>query len=307
MASRDFPIVGDSLALGYRFQRHWDNSMAAAFFFGELGAGLFLVSALYGSTWGMLLGIAITAVLKTYFHLSHMGVPGRAWRAMLRPDRSWISRGLLSIIVFTGAGVLHVLLNGFGLAESLGGGAAITAFARLMHIVALLAALLVMTYHGFAIADSQSIAFWNTGLMPVSSLVYSALGGTMIVLGLNLAPAAASAGTAWLPPAHGAAVLLLVVVIVVLAAMLNAANRGSPGARKSLQLLLRHGPYVKWFYGAVLVGGLLLPLALLTLAGPSRWIYLLAALAALGGYFSFRMLVFKVGLYDPIISFARQV
>jgi len=30
---------GDTLRVGYRFQRHWDNSMAYAFFCAELGAG----------------------------------------------------------------------------------------------------------------------------------------------------------------------------------------------------------------------------------------------------------------------------
>jgi hypothetical protein len=185
MASREFPIVGDSLVLGYRFQRYWDDAMARAFFCGELGAGLFLVGALYGSLICMIVGVGITAILKTYFHLSHMGVPARSWRAMLRPDRSWISRGAISIVLFTGAAVLHILLNGFGLAETLGA----VAYQRncsLVKIVPLLA-LFVMMYHGFAISDSTSISFWNTGLMPISSLAYSALGG--MVLSLNCPPA----------------------------------------------------------------------------------------------------------------------
>jgi formate-dependent nitrite reductase membrane component NrfD len=304
MASRNFPIVGDSLVLGYRFQRHWDNSMANAFFFGELGAGVFLAGALYGSVITMIIGVAITAILKTYFHLSHMGVPGRAWRAILRPDRSWISRGAISIVLFSGTAILHILLNGFGLTETLGGGGAVVTFAWLMKVAAVLMALVVMTYHGFAIADSSAISFWNTGLMPVSSLAYSALSG--VVLALNLDPGATAAGNALLPPAHSAALLLLVVATVVLLALLNGANRGSPGARKSLHLLLRHGPYVKWFYGAVLGAGLVLPFALLTLAEPSRLVYLLTGIAVLGGYYAFRVLVFKVGLYDPIISFAPE-
>lgn len=37
MASRVFPIVGDSLELGYRYQRYWNQSIANAFFCGELG------------------------------------------------------------------------------------------------------------------------------------------------------------------------------------------------------------------------------------------------------------------------------
>ncbi|MGH6629899.1 MAG: hypothetical protein ACREB3_09235 [Burkholderiales bacterium] len=32
----------------------------------------------------------------------------------------------------------------------------------------------------------------------------------------------------------------------------------------------------------------------------------LAVLATLAGYFAFRVLVFKVGLYDPLISFASE-
>jgi len=302
MASRDFPIVGDSLALGFRFQRHWDDSMAAAFFFGELGAGIFLAGALYGSALTMIVGVLVTAVLKTYFHLAHMGVPGRAWRAILRPDRSWISRGFISIIVFTGSALLHILLTGFGLAEHLGAaGAQLAAVAK---VVSILVAIVVMTYHGFAIADSTSISFWNTGLMPVSSLIYSALGG--VVVSLVLAPAATANRDGMLPAGHNAATLLVVVAAIALLALLNGANRGSPGARKSLQLLIKDGPYVKWFYGAVLLAGLILPFALLTLAPPSFATHLLVALGVLGGYYGFRVLVFKVGLYDPIISFARQ-
>ncbi|MDT8319108.1 MAG: NrfD/PsrC family molybdoenzyme membrane anchor subunit [Xanthomonadales bacterium] len=304
MATRDFPIVGDSLVLGYRFQRHWDNSMATAFFFGELGAGLFLIGALYGSLISMIFGVSITAILKTYFHMAHMGVPGRAWRAMIRPDRSWISRGFISIVVFTGAALLNILLNGFGLAETLGGGAVVSAIAWLMKVLSIMAALFVMTYHGFAIADSSSISFWNTGLMPVSSVAYSALSG--VVLALSLDPAATAAGTFLLPSAHGAALILLVVTTIVLLAMINAANRGSPGARKSVRLLLKDGPYAAWFFGIVMAVGLLLPFVLLVLSEPNRLVYLVTAAAILAGYFSFRVLVFKIGLYDPIISFAPE-
>ncbi|KAA3628643.1 MAG: nitrite reductase, partial [Proteobacteria bacterium] len=96
MSTRNAPIVGDSFKVGYRFQRYWDTPMANAFFFGELGAGFFFVSLLVGFVPGMAVGILLTCVLKTYFHISHMGVPPKAWRAIIRPDRSWISRGILA-------------------------------------------------------------------------------------------------------------------------------------------------------------------------------------------------------------------
>jgi formate-dependent nitrite reductase membrane component NrfD len=305
MATRDFPIVGDSLVLGYRFQRHWNQSMANAFFFGELGAGIFLAAFLYGSVVGMIVGVLITAVLKTYFHMSHMGVPERAWRAILRPDRSWISRGAISIVIFTGAAVLYIALGRLGLLGWLG--LEDSAFGQgllwVVQWVAVVFAMLVMVYHGFAIADSSSISFWNTGMMPVSSFSYSFLSG--LVVTMNLDPQAGAAAVGMMPPIHSATLIALVLTMLILAAMLQAANRGAPGARMSLRLLLREGPYVKAFYGLVVLVGLVLPFVLL-LAQPSRIGNLLIALGILAGYYTFRSLVFKVGLYDPIISFAPE-
>jgi formate-dependent nitrite reductase membrane component NrfD len=305
MASREFPIVGDSLALGYRFQRHWDTSMANAFFCGELGAGLFLVGLLYNSVTSMIVGVSITAILKTYFHLSHMGVPGRSWRAMLRPDRSWISRGAISIVFFSGAAILHILFSGFGVLGALGFGesSAAGAITWIVQLGAIIFAMFVMLYHGFAIADSSSISFWNTGLMPISSFSYSALGG--LVLAMNLDPSASSAAGGMLPPAHSASLLMVIVTALMVMAMLQGANRGSPGAKMSLQLLIKRGPFVKWFFGLVLGVGFVVPFLLL-LAPSSRFGDLVIALCVLAGYYTFRSLVFKVGLYDPPISFAPE-
>ena len=83
--------------------------MATAFFFGEIGAGLFLVSLAFDSLTGMTLGVLCTAVGKTTGHMLHLGQPLRAWRAIFRIDRSWVSRGLLAIILFTGFGAGYIL------------------------------------------------------------------------------------------------------------------------------------------------------------------------------------------------------
>jgi len=88
-------------------------------------------------------------------------------------------------------------------------------------------------------------------------------------------------------------------------ALLQGANRGSPGAKMSLRLLTRQGPYVKWFFGLVLIVGFVVPFLLL-LGPASRLIDLLIAISVLAGYYTFRSLVFKVGLYDPVISFAPE-
>jgi formate-dependent nitrite reductase membrane component NrfD len=287
MAINDLPIVGDSFALGYRFQRYWDTPMANAFFFGELGAGLFFVSLLRGSVQGMLAGLLITGLLKTYFHLSHMGVPSRSWRAITRPDRSWVSRGLLGIVGLMSFGGATVLIAWTGIL------APDSLLVLLLKFLAGLAALVVMTYQGLAMSHSTAIAFWNTGLMPVASLTYAMTGGVMLFLA-----AVPESAQSLLP----VALLLHLCIAAVLLSMLHAARHGSPGARKSAELLTRT-IYAKWFLVFVCGAGVLLPALLLWLAGNVQPAILIAAAGTLAGYYTFRLLVFKAGVYEPIMSF----
>lgn len=298
MSARDLPIVGDSFAVGYRFQRYWDTPMANAFFFGELGAGFFLVALLFDWAPGMVAGLLITALLKTYFHLTHMGVPGKSWRAIVRPDRSWISRGLLGIVCLVGFGGVYVLLTGFDLATDWGLAPALVTTLR---ILAGAAALVVMTYQGFAMSHSTAISLWSTGLMPVSSLVYSAAGGVLLMLSAGWHGVLAAA-----PDARRllvtAALVLLVAIAVVLLSLLHAAHHGSPGGRKSVELLTRSF-YAKWFYAVVWLAGLLVPAGLLLAAGNSHLAVLFATAGMLSGYYGFRLLIFRAGVFEPIMNF----
>ena len=296
MATRDLPIVGDSFAVGFRFQRYWDTPMANAFFFGELGAGLFFVSLLCGYAGGMVAGLLITGLLKTWFHLSHMGVPAKSWRAILRPDRSWVSRGLLGIVCLMGFGGLHAFVTWTGALEP---GSIV---ALLLQLAAAAAALVVMTYQGFAMSHSTAISLWNTGLMPVSSLLYSATGGVMLVL----------VGGSWngfFVQAHEtrpilvtAALVLMLALAVLLLSLLHAAHHGSPGGRKSVELLTR-SYFAKWFYTFVCALGLALPAVLLAGGSGSFAAVALAAAGMLAGYYAFRVLIFKAGVFEPILNF----
>ena len=146
MAIEDKVFSGDTLRVGYRFQRHWDNSMAYAFCCAEFGAGLFFVSLLLENTIGMVLGLAV------------------------------------------------------------------------MHL---------MFLHGG----------WH----------------------------------------------------------------GSPGARTSVELLLQT-LYARWFWGLVVVVGLALPALILWAAPASKVLAIVSALATLAGFLAWRILIFKIGVYEPIMS-----
>ena len=297
-SSRDLPIVGDSFNVGYRFQRYWDTPMANAFFCGELGAGIFLVSAAIGYMPGMLLGLLVTSVLKTWFHMTHMGVPMKSWRAILRPDRSWISRGLLSIVFYAGFGFAYLGLAWLGLAETLGISEGLVG---LVKALAVLSAVVVATYQGFAMSHSTAISLWNTGMMPVSSLVYALTAGVLVILAIGwngfLADAPALRSTL-----VTAGLVDMGVLAIVHLSLLHAAHHGSPGGRKSVELLVRSF-YAQWYWGVTWAVGILVPTVLLWSAGGSYAAVLVAAAGVLVGFYSFRVLIFKAGLFEPIMSF----
>jgi sulfite dehydrogenase (quinone) subunit SoeC len=285
-------LVGNSFRLGYRFQRYWDTSMALAFFSAETGAGLFVLSLLLGYLPGMIVGLALVGTLKPYFHLAHMGVPQKSWRAVLRPDRSWISRGTLSIGVLVGCGALHILDRAYGLQASLGVPAVV---AMLAGWGALAAGLMVMCYQGFAMAHSDALALWASPLVPLSSLLYSASAGVLLLLVLG----SGSLETAQLQTLRYAAVLLLLADIAVVQALLAVARRKSRGGAFSAQLLTQ-GQFARHFRNLVIGLGQLLPLVAMLLFGGFRAAAVLASIAMLCGFFAFRLLMFRAAVFEPI-------
>lgn len=284
-------LVGNSFKLGYRFQRYWDTSMALAFFFAEAGAGLFLVSFHFDFLPGMIAGLAVAGTLKPYFHLAHMGVPNKSWRAILRPDRSWISRGAIAIGVMVGFGVLYVADLGLGLMSGLGLPAGAGEVAGWLAVAG---ALTVMCYQGMAMSDSESFTLWASTLLPVSSFLYALTAGSLLAL---------AAGWEVLGERRAAladlALLLLLLDLVVVAGILVRAARKSKGGAFSVELLTQ-GEYARHFIGLVFAVGLVLPAAILA-TSVTHAAVLAATATMLAGFLAFRLLIFKAAVFEPIM------
>jgi formate-dependent nitrite reductase membrane component NrfD len=289
MSIADKVFSGDTLRVGYRFQRYWDNSMAYAFFCAEVGAGLYFVSLLLDSLVGMAVGFVVVSTGKPYFHLAHMGVPMKSWRAMLRPDRSWISRGVWLLAGLMGSGFLYLVALFFG--EQLGIGSD-SVLLWMLKIASAASALGVMTYQGFAMSHSSAISIWNSAIMPMASLLYS------LTLGLAVArallPATQAAGLT------DTLLLLLLGLAVMHLMLLHGGWHGSPGARTSVELLLQ-SLYARWFWGLVAAVGIILPALALYVGPASGMAAVVPAVAILAGFMAWRILIFKIGVYEPIM------
>lgn len=274
---------------GYKRQTRWGRSEASVFALESAGAPLVVATLATGAPLAaMVLGLVMVAAAITLLFL-HLGNPQRAWMAIRNVRHSWISRGTLVLGGFVGLGAFYVLLR-FAGAPSTG----IEAPIRYMLYAA---GVFIPLYPGLVLSASPAIPFWNSGLLPVLSLIQGV----------------ASAATIWLASASGdmaAGVPLPLVVLwlvlthaAVTALYLAAMQQRSGAAARSVRDLIAAQPLAFWACGCGL--GLAVPLAVtlwLALSGPLPLaVVAAAALARFAGDLALRHAILKAGMFDPVI------
>ncbi len=295
MNSKVYQMVGDEFELGYRHQEYWGWTIALAFFFGEVGAGFFFISAFFNFNLGMIAGWLMVSVCKPAALFMHLGQPFRAWRAIMGIKSSWISRGLASSIIYTGFGAIHILnqYQNF-LPESL---------ATPVFAIAMLGCIGVMIYLGFVLSYSPSIPLWDSGLMPIISLTYGLLGGVTLVLLFGY-PTFLAQSPETIKLLKALELGLVLFCAVILASFLHGAAYGSDAGMKSVLLLLKED-FAKYFISSVIVIGIVFTILLINMAPVSFAALLTIAVAELIGDIGLKILLFKAGAYQPAVSHAR--
>lgn len=277
----------------FTFQREWVEKrgflLVLAFFLGGLGGGLYLASLYLDFHIGMVTGFLIVAVGKGGAHLAYLGKPLRFWRGFLKPQSSWISRGLLALALFLVAAALQLAptVPWFSWLPW-------TSHNLFLQVVVIIGALGLVTYTGFALGVINAIPFWNTSLMPLLFLVCALSGGLGLALGMG-------GGAAELGLMEKVLAGLLIIVAGLLGLQLLVAWHTSPAAKQSVKELAI-GKAAPYFMGGVVVIGLVLPLAIVALAHqlPIYVISLGAGLELVGG-FCLRYSILKAGIYSPLI------
>ena len=283
-------------SVGYRLQTIWGWREAVVFFREGLGvalvAGFSLLDLIPGMIAGILLMVAAVLLL-----LSHLGHPIRAWMALRNVRRSWVSRGTLAIPVFT---ALAIVLVGIRLSA---GGATHGLLDMSLRIALFLSGSFILLYPGFAMAGSPAIPFWNSGLLPVVSLVNGIASGGL-ALTVFLATHERVDQTGWpvnvLWFEQGTLCLLALITFVYMVTMLNA----GAAARMSVTYLMTKQPMLFWILA---VGaGLVIPIAAVSVALSANaaplgllWIALGARIV---GDVSVRYALLKGGIFDAVLQ-----
>ena len=280
----------------YTPQREWIEKRGAllwfAFFFIELGAGMFMVSSIFGSLPGMLVGWLVCALLGGGFHLLFLGKPLRFWRMVFSSgwQTSWISRGLIFVILFLASGLAHMGLTLWS--HSL----------TPLLIVTNIFAFLTVIYGGFAMNYVNGIPLWNTALLPVLYVVSGLWGGAELTLGIFLNQGDIVAGIS----VEAAIRMLLAGFVLLIPVYLISVRYQSLTGKASVRYMVL-SKWASLFWIVVVMLGMAVPLAAVISsfivgleASPAVFLYA-AIFCGLLGDLAMRYLILRCGLYSPLI------
>jgi formate-dependent nitrite reductase membrane component NrfD len=274
----------------YTPQREWIEGKGVllwlAFFFIELGAGMFVIASLFESIIGMFTGWLICGLLGGGCHILYLGKPLNFYRAFLRPSTSWISRGMSFVMGFLILGFVHMILVNW-----------VTSFIALLVIINILAFLTVI-YGGFAMNFVNGIPLWNTALLPILYVAAGFWGGAELASGV-----AATTGIEAEIAHYIASVLLLAIVLIIPSYLISVRYGSSAGSISAREIVVGKGWPLFWF--VVVVIGILFPIC----ASLSTFIFgvhltlvvlWIAIICGLLGDLSMRFLLLKNGYYAPL-------
>lgn len=284
----------------YTPQREWIEKkgllLPLAFFFTELGAGVYVVSLFFNLWTGCLIGWVLSTLAGGGLHLLYLGKPGRAWRMIRRPRHSELSRGLIFMTLFVVLGAVQ-LLTAFGSLQFLSEGPGDIYLKVIMIVLGCL-----NITHGFVTMNvNKALSFWNSSVMPLLSLASGIWIGSQIVIGLAMLAGPKDS----LSLMESLSRWSLFTYIFLILYFLWASMHAPLAAQASLKAIIK-GRLASLFYICVISIGLVIPLVITLFSLLSNyepigfWIYLRAAAAITGDLF-FRFCIFKAARYHPLV------
>lgn len=266
------------------------KSIWLALFFTETGAGLFFVSIFFRSILGMILGWVLCMLLGCGFFLLHLGHPFRIFRAILRPQSSWISRGGLFLGSFGILGAIYIFLSYLAPNRD---------YILLKVIIGILC-ILVAIYAGMLMSYVRAVPLWNSGLLPMSYVVAGLWSGAEILLVIHLLTGApVEQLDIWIR-------ILLPSFALVLILYLISITSSSPIGWISVKKIVAGDLALHFYLGAVIIG-LVFPIIVVLyslsvgIASVAPALILAAVACGLIGDLTIRYCILKGALYSPVV------
>ena len=278
--------------------RPWGWKVSAYLWTKSIAAGALLVAAFAGSeAWGGLFsGVApalslLFLALTTALLVSDLKRPERFAYIVLKPNwRSWLVWGAWILMAFGAAGVAWLAAGATGRSDLL----------HLVLVPSVLLALATAGYSAFLFGQAEGRDFWQSPLVLPHLIIAAVMAGAAT---LSIAAAVASPQNGESDPiATLWPLLFLSLVAHGFLLGLELFNRHPVHDATLAARLIRRGAYRTRFWGGVVLGGVILPMALLIggAAADSTALSTLAALLALGGLWLWEDVWVKAGQSVPL-------
>ena len=256
-----------------------------AFFFSEIGAGLYFVSLFYAYKPGLVLGWLVTLILGGVVHVLYLGNPLRAWRMMMKPKTSELSRGIWVIGVFAVLGFLQIVTtSSFNVV-----------FNSIMGILCLL-----IISHGFATMNVvRALAAWSSTMVLPLSVISGVWVGQQVLqfmAAVSKNPALASGMEVW------AEVFFFAYFLCILLYVWGTYHSSELG-QESIKMQIT-GDLSKVSLVGVAGLGIVLPLlfTLIMWGGDTHGVLIFLRLACVfAGDLALRYVIMKSAVYKPLI------
>lgn len=290
---------------GSTFQKEWaiwdrlrGNSffLLAALFAGNIGPGLFMISCFFSFDFGLLTGFLIVLFVYGLTHLVFLGRIDRFWRAVFKPQNSWISRGFIFATLFLVFGFLSVAHNfsilNFGFLQK--DSPLYTTFLFSGFISAFLLAL----YPGFLFSCVNAIQFWNSIILVPLFIIQSFGSGIALGLLLEHLPFVGERGMETLLPLEA---ILITCSALLIGVYLYTRYRAGEAGKIAVHQLLRGKMRGAFVFGA-LSCEIVIPLAMvmLTFFGVTKNILIAAEFIQLAGILLFKFCLLNAGAYQQL-------
>jgi formate-dependent nitrite reductase membrane component NrfD len=283
----------------YRPQRVWAEGrgvlLVAAHFLSGVGAGAWLVGLVLHYPLASLMGL-FAVVLGGLVHMGFLGHPERAWKMILKPRNSWISRGLWAMIVFVPSAALYIAPVYFHGAPW----NTASAFGVAMLVVSLVGMAGVFLYKGFVYAVAKAVALWHSPILPVEYIAIGIRGGAALAL-VGLVFVSKDFGhqvQGWWLAATAATVFLFLMEV--------ATGRSDETVARSLAVFLRGRNALVFWVGVVAVG-VVVPAVLVIVSYPvaigDAGLFV-AGMLSLVGDLAYKYCMNDAGTYVPFVGMA---
>lgn len=266
-----------------------------AFFCIELGAATFLIASLFHNLLAEFIGWLICALLGGGFHFIYLGHPFRFYRMLLKPQTSWISRGLLFVSGFLLLSAIHMVLSLSGMS-----------FLGLLIVTDILAFLTII-YGGFAMSYVNGIPLWNSALLPVLYTVAGLWGGAELSIIIQLQD-----GSEHVASLEQIVRVLLIIFVVIFPTYLVSARYGTSAGRVSVAEIVK-GRLWPLFWAGVILFGTALPIGVVVASlvigfdGIPIALFYFSVAFELIGDLTLRYLILKYGFYNPLVPAADSL